>query len=998
METQRVVVKSKVGRNAGHKLFFILAVLCITGVSAFAVTDVLFLVDSTGSMDGLINFQAAFNDIITAIETDSCPETIMYAVSDHRNYTDGENYSAYGVNLVQPFTSSVQDVRSAIDGLTAGGGVDLPESQLKAMVSIADNWLTSSGDLGFNGRPGAQRILIWAGDAPGHIATDESGSSGSPPTGYYPTLDAVIDALTAQGITVFALNSLDNTHGLNEPYDGISNQAPPERQQASEITDATGGMLFNGVNSATSAIKNAIIDEIICFTFEKDDDLDDENPSDCRQDGQEIVYTISWTNTSGQALTNAWILDRLPQGVTYPVEYTFDPNTWEMIPLDPNYDPENHEHVWFIGPIPADASGSVSLTVVVNSNAVPGMNLINTAELYDGESLVTIATKKTLICCPENPISTIYVDKFAMGANSGLNWENAYNSLDDALTQARESVCVTNFTILVAQGTYAPINATNGFVLPSGCSVFGGYPTGGGDVASPKKYETVLTGLIDEETISATGVTMGNDTILDGFTIANAFDYNIYGSGVDFTVSHCTITECLFGYGISAFNGNVTVQWCNIRSNGTDGLYHEGEEFTLTVDNSHSMRNGEYGIRTIGSTLALKNSIVSESDMTKKGREGIYIENPTYQPKIFNATIANNKAQGIHFEDDADASGDPNNLDYPDLQNSIVFFNNGGGSQLSGINPDLHANFCCIEDCNNVPGTTNFSNEPEFAYTVDPNGMPDPNNYHLSATSVCIDRANPDPAMGYELQVDYDNEIRQYGGAVDVGADEVYNCNDEYLSQADVFNALDFDADGIVGLTELAMFSKSWMTFDPNHPYCDPNNPNYVSDPNAPGYIDEDDKLRFNPICDLDEDLHVGLSDLILFLDDWTWIACWKLDEINASMMAMQSQSQSQSMMTESMTVENTEAMMVFAENSGVAATESSEVDGQAAVEEPPVVEEKSVAEQIADLQDSIEFLEQLWNQEPDIQQDIGADEWQEFMNSVRNSLLDLQTENVQIE
>jgi hypothetical protein len=79
------------------------------------------------------------------------------------------------------------------------------------------------------------------------------------------------------------------------------------------------------------------------------------------------------------------------------------------------------------------------------------------------------------------------------------------------------------------------------------------------------------------------------------------------------------------------------------------------------------------------------------------------------------------------------------------------------------------------------------------------------------------------------------------------------------------------------------MFSRAWLTYDPNHPLCDPNNLNYVSDPNLPGYISETDKLRFNLICDLNSDLHVGLSDFVLFCDDWLWVACWKLDEINAS-------------------------------------------------------------------------------------------------------------------
>lgn len=988
METQRAVVKSRIGRSTGRRikqLFFILVFIAITSISSFAATDVLFLVDTTGSMSGLSNFKTAFNGILEAIATNSsCPETIMYGVADYRNYTDGDNYTAYGVNLDQPFTYSTQAVSSAINGLATGDGADLPESQLKAMVSITSNWLTTSGDLGFNGHPGAQRILIWAGDAPGHISGDEDGSSGAPPAGYYPTLDAVIDALTAQGIIVFALNSLDSEHGLNEPYDGIDDNIPPERQQASEITEATGGELFNNVQSATTTIKDAIIDKIICFTFEKDDDLDDEDPADCRQDGQEIVYTISWTNTSGQPLTNAWILDRLPTGVSYPISYTLDPNTWEIISSDPNYDPENHEYVWFIGQIPADASGSVSLTVIVNSNAVPGMNLINIAELYDGESLVTIAPKETLICCPENPLSTIYVDKSATGANSGLNWQNAYNSLDDALTQARESVCVTNFTILVAQGTYAPQNATNGFVLPSGCSVFGGYPTGGGDVASPKKYETILTGLIDEDDIPDvdTIVSMGNNTLLDGFTITKAAEYGVYGSGVDFTIESCTI-EKSDNYGIRVVNGDMTLKWCYVKNNKWDGVRHDGAGFVLNVENCWIMKNQQYGINCQNSTPIVKNSIVSESDLSEAGNAGIRLYHPTAMPVLHNVTIAHNKNVGIAFADNGTVS-DPNGKDYPDLENCILWLNNNAGAQFTGFSKQ-HIYHSCIYDPNDPNGVDltpdvnyNFSADPKFAYV-------DPNNVHITYASPCKDTGNP--LMSYDNQVDMDNRGRVLGTAVDIGAYEI-DCSD-------VSNPLDWNADGRINMFEFNYFSRAWLTYDPNNPLCDPNNPNYVGDPNAPGYISELDKERFNSACDLDSDLDVDLGDLMIFVEDtpWLWRACWMTEDYLSEMLAGGEQQQVLAFNSfEQIPVLGSEAQ-IPAVNADVIGTQEVLV-----VSEPNERPELSAEEQIAQLQDAIEFLEQIWQGDPNMQQEIGADEWLQFIEAVSQSLSELQTESVQIE
>ena len=88
-------------------------------------------------MGGVENFKTALDGILAAVNADSpCSGTVMYGVADYRNYDDGGNYQAYGVNLDLPFTYNVTEAMSAIDALVAGGGGDTPESQLKAM------WLT----------------------------------------------------------------------------------------------------------------------------------------------------------------------------------------------------------------------------------------------------------------------------------------------------------------------------------------------------------------------------------------------------------------------------------------------------------------------------------------------------------------------------------------------------------------------------------------------------------------------------------------------------------------------------------------------------------------------------------------------------------------------------------------------------------------------------------------------------------------------------------------
>jgi hypothetical protein len=58
---------------------------------------------------------------------------------------------------------------------------------------------------------------------------------------------------------------------------------------------------------------------------------------------------------------------------------------------------------------------------------------------------------------------------------------------------------------------------------------------------------------------------------------------------------------------------------------------------------------------------------------------------------------------------------------------------------------------------------------------------------------------------------------------------------------------------------------------------------------------------------------------------------------------------------------------------------------------ETAIVEEKSIEEQILSLKDSIEFLEKLWLEEPDIQQEIAPADWKALWMAGHQSLRELQ-------
>lgn len=263
---------------------------CIDIGGASGKADVLFLTDTTTSMGGYINgIKAAFDGILSSIDSGLPGLDIKYGVADYRNYQDGGNYAAYGLNLRQSFTSDTTAAQSAINTMAPEGGNDWPESQLKAFVNLANNWLTPSGYLGFGGRADAQKILIWAGDAEGHYF----GEGGDGPPDYYPSLAGAIAALNAQGIVTFGLNTLAEGDGIDLHYGGDN--------QATFLTKGTGGRLFNNVSSASAEIQATIVNAVTA--------------------GVEILSNITLALQSdsyflveplNQTVTGSWTLDNSP--------------------------------------------------------------------------------------------------------------------------------------------------------------------------------------------------------------------------------------------------------------------------------------------------------------------------------------------------------------------------------------------------------------------------------------------------------------------------------------------------------------------------------------------------------------------------------------------------------------------------------------------------------------------------------------------------------------
>jgi len=203
--------------------------------------DICFLADTTGSMGpALASVQAGIGGIMTDVLVES-PDAQFCAAQ----YRDTDAASGFTFQLDQALTTSTADVQTAVNGWSTAGGIggDALEDQLHALTVMA------GASPGWRAAPAAH-ILVWFGDCGGH----DPASGGE-------TLASTINALTTSGagapVIVLAVSvasaSSDCPPGyLDEPVDGV--------QQATQITTATGGVLFNAVdeNAVAEAIAAAL--------------------------------------------------------------------------------------------------------------------------------------------------------------------------------------------------------------------------------------------------------------------------------------------------------------------------------------------------------------------------------------------------------------------------------------------------------------------------------------------------------------------------------------------------------------------------------------------------------------------------------------------------------------------------------------------------------------------------------------------------------------------
>ena len=521
----------------------------------------------------------------------------------------------------------------------------------------------------------------------------------------------------------------------------------------------------------------------------------------------------------------------------------------------------------------------------------------------------------------------MYVDAQADGGNTGMDWHNAYVDLQDALARAR--TCPQDYMVYIAEGEYSPGSTEpNAFEIVENMQLYGGFPTGGCDFAArnPERYKTILTARIDETHRNDTVVIMAHNTLLSGLTIADAGIYGVYGNGVDFSLVSVVIQNSA-GYGLRAIEGNVDLKWCRLMASELDGILHEGEGYTLTVENTWVRQSGGYGLRCINSTPVVRNSIISESDFSELGNAGLRLVNPTYSPVLQNVTVAHNRAVGLSLA----------GTNLPVLDNLIVYHNNGGGDQFSGFGRELFY-YSCVYDPNDPNGVDLSLNE-NFTFSADPQlAYFDPNNVRIAPVSPCRDAGNP--LLNYDSQVDMDGRVRVMEATADMGAYEV--------------NLFDLDVDGRVNLYEFGVLASVWRAHDPE----DPQSAGVPAE-NLALWNSDAEKCNFANTGY--SEYAIDFADLAAFVEGAPWPLPGGLPQEGGSV----------------------EMMMGGGEGMLLTGLETTSLVIQA-------VPKGSTSERLADLVNIVGQLETIWLADPSIQQEIDGGDWQQFMEALYGNLIEV--------
>lgn len=219
--------------------------------------DVYFLADSTGSMGPAIaNVRANAGAIMSDVAGNTTGA--MFGAGDYKDFQRPQLDPYVFDNGASIGTAA--GALAAINAWTAptGSGHDGPEGQLFALHELA-----TDPSIAF--RSGSTRVVVWFGDAPGHdpvcpgftgLASDVTTASVAAELAAA-HIRVIAISLTTGDYPAGGLNADQLDGGLEFDYDAVCGAPGSVANEATTITNATGGQLFT-VNDP-SQVSNAIL-------------------------------------------------------------------------------------------------------------------------------------------------------------------------------------------------------------------------------------------------------------------------------------------------------------------------------------------------------------------------------------------------------------------------------------------------------------------------------------------------------------------------------------------------------------------------------------------------------------------------------------------------------------------------------------------------------------------------------------------------------------------
>lgn len=426
--------------------------------------------------------------------------------------------------------------------------------------------------------------------------------------------------------------------------------------------------------------------------------------------------------------------------------------------------------------------------------------------------------------------TTYYVNAAASGTQNGLSWENAFTSLQTALSSV-----VYGDEIWVAAGQYKPTTSTTrttAFVLRDGVNMYGGFAGNETSIAERNiaGNPTVLNGDIGqagETSDNSYNVIRGSNitsTIeLDGFRImnGNCNGSSQTGGGLRYLTSlsgHLFIKNCYFysnrasSYGGALYisSSNVTIEKCEFISNQSSGnggaiyTFNNNDGYSnLVIRDSKFVGNVAYSGAVHDNSAPYQSILIDRCIFTNNSSDnGILHIDEFNNAKILNSYLIGNKVNTFSptFISIGQLNGSSTaktfemvnctiahnyNVYVNTIQSEMIKLHKAhhkvrnciiyGNTPYAGRQMKLGNN---VADCLIENGYTNGVNimnqDPQF---VNPNLSATSNfnagsyDYSLSETSPCINAGN-NSFVYSSYNLDLNKQARLQGCVVDLGCYE----------------------------------------------------------------------------------------------------------------------------------------------------------------------------------------------------------------------------------